>query len=129
MALLSIRNLSVEYRTSAGRMVAIPDFSLDIDARESFGLVGESGCGKSTLLMAIMGYLGRNGVITGGSIAFEGRDITHASEEELRRIRGSRIAIVYQEPATALNPSLTIGRQLMEVPITHAGASAEEARR
>ena len=129
MALLSIRNLSVEYRTSAGRMVAIPDFSLDIDARESFGLVGESGCGKSTLLMAIMGYLGRNGVITGGSIAFEGRDITHASEEELRRIRGSRIAIVYQEPATALNPSLTIGRQLMEVPITHAGASVEEARR
>ncbi len=129
MALLSIRNLSVEYRTSAGRMVAIPDFSLDIDARESFGLVGESGCGKSTLLMAIMAYLGRNGAITGGSIAFEGRDITHASEEELRRIRGSRIAIVYQEPATALNPSMTIGRQLMEVPITHTGASTEEARR
>jgi peptide/nickel transport system ATP-binding protein len=129
MPLLSIRNLSVEYRTSAGRMVAIPDFSLDIDARESFGLVGESGCGKSTLLMAIMGYLGRNGIITGGSISFEGHDITHAPEEELRRIRGSRVAIVYQEPATALNPSMTIGRQLMEVPITHAGASAEDARR
>jgi peptide/nickel transport system ATP-binding protein len=128
MPLLSIRNLAVEYRTSAGRMIAIPDFSLDIEAGESFGLVGESGCGKSTLLMAIMGYLGRNGIIAGGSISFEGHDLTRATEEELRRIRGSRIAIVYQEPASALNPSMTVGRQLMEVPITHAGASIADAR-
>ena len=102
--LLSIRNLRVEYRTSRGRLVAIPDFSLEIGAGESFGLVGESGCGKSTLIMAIMGYLGANGAIGAGQIVFDGKDLTRASEAEKRAIRGSQIAIVYQEPATALNP-------------------------
>ena len=72
VALLSIRDLRVEYRTAAGRLVVIPDFSLEIEPGESFGLVGESGCGKSTLLMAIMGYIGRNGAIAGGRILFEG---------------------------------------------------------
>ncbi|HTW27724.1 MAG TPA: ABC transporter ATP-binding protein [Acetobacteraceae bacterium] len=129
MALLSIRDLCVEYRTSAGRLVAIPDLSLEIAPGESFGLVGESGCGKSTLLMAIMGYLGRNGAMPRGQIMFDGRDLTRASEAELRRIRGSKIAIVYQEPATALNPSLTIGTQLIEVPMEHDGVNAAEARR
>src|SRR5207248_2760536 len=81
------------------------------------GLLGESGCGKSTLIMAIMGYLGRNGMVTRGQILFEGKDLVKASEAELQAIRGARISIVYQEPATALNPSMTIGRQLMEVPI------------
>jgi ABC-type glutathione transport system ATPase component len=71
MPLLSIENICVEYRTSAGRAVVISDFSLAIERGESVGLVGESGCGKSTLLMAIMGYLGRNGAITRGRILFE----------------------------------------------------------
>ena len=128
MALLSIRDLRVEYRTSRGTVAAIPDFSLDIGAGESFGLVGESGCGKSTLIMAIMGYMGRNGGMPRGQILFEGKDLARATPEELRAIRGGRIAIVYQEPATALNPSLTIGQQLMEVPIAHTGASQREAR-
>lgn len=126
--LLSIQHLCVEYRTSAARAVVIPDFSLDIEAGESFGLVGESGCGKSTLLMAVMGYLGRNGGIPHGRILFEGRDLVGLDERALRHIRGSRIAIVYQEPATALNPSLTIGRQLMEVPMGAGGVSREDAR-
>ena len=129
MALLSIRDLRVEYTTMRGTVAAIPEFSLDIDAGESFGLVGESGCGKSTLIFAIMGYMGRNGAITRGSISFEGQDLVRASAEELRRIRGRRIAIVYQEPATALNPSMTIARQLMEVPIAHERVSQAEARR
>jgi peptide/nickel transport system ATP-binding protein len=128
MSLLSIKNLRVEYRTSAGRLVAIPDFSLDIAPGESFGLVGESGCGKSTLVMALMGYLGRAGTIAAGSIELEGKNLVGLPEPELRRIRGRRMAIVYQEPATALNPSLTIGRQLMEVPMEHAGASTAQAR-
>lgn len=128
MALLSIRDLRVEYRTVRGTVAAIPDFSLDIAAGESFGLVGESGCGKSTLIMAIMGYMGRNGAIPRGQILFEGQDLARAGPEALRKIRGGRIAIVYQEPATALNPSMTIGDQLMEVPIAHTGASQREAR-
>jgi peptide/nickel transport system ATP-binding protein len=126
--LLSIRNLRVEYRTTAGALVALPDFSLDVMPGKSLGLVGESGCGKSTLLMAIMGHLGRNGFITNGEILFEGRDLVKAGAAELQGIRGARIAIVYQEPASALNPTMTIGRQLMEVPIHHQGASRDEAR-
>ncbi len=128
MSLLSIRDLRVEYATARGTVAAIPDFSLDIGQGESFGLVGESGCGKSTLMMAIMGYMGRNGRVARGQILFEGQDLVRANAEELRRVRGGRIAIVYQEPSTALNPSMTIGRQLMEVPIAHTGASTAEAR-
>ncbi|HZA02009.1 MAG TPA: ATP-binding cassette domain-containing protein, partial [Hyphomicrobiaceae bacterium] len=125
--LLSIRDLRIEYHTACGDVVALPGFSLDIMPGESFGLVGESGCGKTTLLMAIMGYLGRNGAITRGRILFEGRDLVKASAAELQAIRGARISIVYQEPASALNPTMTIGRQLMEVPIQHRRANEEEA--
>ena len=106
----------------------MPDFSLDIAPGESFGLVGESGCGKSTLILAVMGYMGRNGAVTRGQILFEGRDLVQAGREELRRIRGARMAIVYQEPATALNPSMTIGRQLIEVPMAHGQVTAADAR-
>ena len=128
MSLLSIRDLRVEYTTMRGTVAAIPEFSLEIAQGESFGLVGESGCGKSTLIFAIMGYMGRNGAITRGSVTFEGQDLVRASAEALRRVRGSRIAIVYQEPSTALNPSLTIGRQLIEVPLAHGRMSQSEAR-
>ncbi len=126
-ALLEIRNLRVEYRTSRGRMVALPDFSIRLNEGESLGLVGKSGCGKSTLAMAVMRYLGPAGVIANGQIIFEGRDIAHASENELQRVRGTRMSIVYQEPATALNPSMTIGRQLIEIPMLHQGMSQAQA--
>jgi len=126
--LLSIKDLRVEYRTASGIVPAIPDFSLDIFPGESYGLVGESGCGKSTLIMAIMGYLGPNGAVAAGDILFEGRNLAAASEAELQKIRGGRITTVYQEPSSALNPTMTIGRQLMEVPTYHRGASAAEAR-
>jgi peptide/nickel transport system ATP-binding protein len=127
--LLDIRNLRVEYRTTRGRMVALPDFSLTLREGESLGLVGESGCGKSTLLMAVMRHLGPSGAIARGQIMLDGSDITTASEATLARIRGTRVSIVYQEPATALNPSMTIGRQLIEVPMVHQGASRKEANR
>jgi peptide/nickel transport system ATP-binding protein len=126
--LLSIRNLRVEYRSASGGVAVLPDFSLEIMPGESFGLVGESGCGKTTLLMAIMGHLGRSGAITRGQILFEGRDLVRASAAELRATRGARISMVYQEPAAALNPTMTIGRQLMEVPIEHQRCSPEAAR-
>jgi peptide/nickel transport system ATP-binding protein len=127
--LLSIRDISVEYRTAGGVVPAIPRFSLDIMAGESFGLVGESGCGKSTLVMALMGYLGRNGRVAAGEILFEGRDLVRADEAELQRLRGTRIAMVYQEPGSALNPTMTIGQQLMEVPLAHQQVSEAEARK
>jgi peptide/nickel transport system ATP-binding protein len=127
--LLEIRNLRVEYHTSRGKLVALPDFSLSLREGESLGLVGESGCGKSTLAMAIMRHLGSSGVIARGEIIFEGRNIVRASEAELEKVRGTRMSVVYQEPASALNPSMTIGRQLIEVPMVHQGMSHKEAYR
>ena len=126
--LLEIRDLSVSYFTRAGEMPAVHDFSLSVGAGESVGLVGESGCGKSTVAMAIMQYLGGNGRAVGGRILFKGRDLATLGKEDLRKIRGGEIAMVYQEPMAALNPSMTIGRQLMEVPIHHDGTTAREAQ-
>jgi len=124
---LECRNLSLSYFTRAGEIPAVIDFSLTLMPGEAHGIVGESGCGKSTVALAIMQYLGRNGRITGGQILFDGRDMTTMSEDDLRRIRGSQIAMVYQEPMASLNPSMTIGDQLAEVPVFHDGVSKEEA--
>jgi peptide/nickel transport system ATP-binding protein len=89
--------------------------------------VGESGCGKSTVAMAIMRYLGNNGAIVGGQVLYKGRDMATLSPEELRQLRGNEIAMVYQEPMASLNPSMTLGRQLMEVPLCHENVSEQEA--
>ena len=124
---LEIDGLCLSYFVRSGEIPAVADFSLTLAAGESVGLVGESGCGKSTVAMAIMRYMGRNGGIVGGSIKFKGRDMGAMSEEELRRLRGSEIAMIYQEPMAALNPSMTVGEQLMEVPITHEDASKDQA--
>ena len=117
--LLDIRELCVSYFTRRGEAPAVIDFNLTLRAGESVGLVGESGCGKSTVLMALMRHMGVNGGIVGGSIRFEGRDMAEMSEEELRRLRGADIAMIYQEPFAALNPCMTIGDQLAEVPMWH----------
>src|SRR5918992_1089285 len=116
---LECRDLSISYFTRAGEIPAVVDFNLKLMPGEAHGIVGESGCGKSTVALAIMQYLGKNGRITGGQILFDGRDMTTMNEEELRKIRGSQIAMVYQEPMASLNPSMRIGEQLAEVPIYH----------
>jgi peptide/nickel transport system ATP-binding protein len=124
---LEIEDLCLSYYTRAGEIPAVVDFSATLAPGESIGLVGESGCGKSTVALAIMRYMGGNGDIVGGTVKFKGRDMATLSEEELRRIRGSEISMIYQEPMAALNPSLTVGTQLMEVPMTHDGVDRDEA--
>jgi peptide/nickel transport system ATP-binding protein len=94
---------------------------------EAVGIVGESGCGKSTVASAIMRDLGNNGGIVGGQHPFKGRDMTTMSEEELRQLRGNKIAMIYQEPMASLNPAMTIGRQLMEVPLSTRKVHEAEA--
>ncbi|HME21059.1 MAG TPA: dipeptide ABC transporter ATP-binding protein [Acetobacteraceae bacterium] len=126
--LLEMIDVSVSYRARAGAVPAVTGVSLTIHEGEAFGLVGESGCGKSTLGMASLGYFGRNGRLTGGSIRFAGQDIAGLTQQELRRIRGPGIGIVYQEAMSALNPSIRIGAQLAEVAIAHRGLSPRQAR-
>jgi peptide/nickel transport system ATP-binding protein len=125
---LECKDLCISYYTRRGEVPAVVDFNLTVMPGEAVGLVGESGCGKSTVALAIMRHMGKNGAITGGSIKFLGRDITTLSEEELRSIRGSQIAMVYQEPMASLNPSMRAGQQLNEVLMIHQGMSEQKAR-
>ncbi len=126
---LECRNLSISYYTRQGEVPAVVDFNLRLMPGEAHGIVGESGCGKSTVALAIMNYMGRNGAIVGGEILFEGRDMRTMSAEELRQIRGAKIAMVYQEPMASLNPSMKIAEQLAEVPMYHEGIGEAEALR
>src|SRR6185503_7565630 len=127
--ILEIENLSISFFTSKGEIPAVMDFSCRIMPGQAMGLVGESGCGKSTVALAIMRDLPGLGRITNGAIRFEGRDMASLTSAELGAIRGSKIAMVYQEPMASLNPTMLVGRQLMEVPLIHDKVSRDEARR
>ena len=126
--ILEIENLSITFFTRDRQIPAVMDFSCTVLPGEAMGLVGESGCGKSTVALAVMRDLGVNGRITGGSIRFKGQDLTHMAPDGLRKIRGSQIAMIYQEPMASLNPAMTVGKQLIEVPMIHQGMPAGEAR-
>ena len=126
--ILEIDALSISFFTRLREIPAVMDFSCKVMPGEAMGLVGESGCGKSTVALGVMQDLGVNGKIVGGSIKFKGRDLGAMSSEELRGIRGSEIAMIYQEPMASLNPAMKIGRQLMEVPMIHEGTAKEAAR-
>jgi peptide/nickel transport system ATP-binding protein len=125
--LLEFRDVAIAYATRGGEVPVIPALSFRMDAGEAMGLVGESGCGKSTVALSIVRYLGRAGRLVRGRILFEGRDLTTLDAAELRAVRGRRIAMVYQDPMASLNPVMTVGRQLMEVPMIHEGVGAAAA--
>ncbi len=127
MPVLECKDLCISYYTRAGEIPAVVDFNMTVMPGEAVGIVGESGCGKSTVALAVMQYMGKNGAVVGGEIKFKGRDMTAMSEEELRKLRGSQISMVYQEPMASLNPSMKIGRQLMEVPLFHEDGCTEQA--
>jgi peptide/nickel transport system ATP-binding protein len=117
--IVDIRNLSISFFTKRGEIPAVMDFSCAVMPGEAMGIVGESGCGKSTVSLGIMRDLSNVGKIVGGKIMFQGKDMGEMSDEELRSIRGNKIAMIYQEPMASLNPAMKIGQQLMEVPIIH----------
>lgn len=125
--ILEIENLSISFFTRRGEIPAVMDFSCTVMPGEAMGIVGESGCGKSTVSLGIMRDLSNIGKIVGGRIKFQGKDMGELSEEELRQIRGNKIAMIYQEPMASLNPAMKVGQQLMEVPIIHEKVSKEEA--
>jgi len=125
--ILEIDSLSISFFTRLREIPAVMDFSCTVQPGEAMGLVGESGCGKSTVALGVMQDLGVNGRIVGGSIKFKGEDLGEMSLEQLRDIRGSEIAMIYQEPMASLNPAMKIGKQLMEVPMIHEGVGEKEA--
>jgi peptide/nickel transport system ATP-binding protein/oligopeptide transport system ATP-binding protein len=128
--LLSIRDLKVEFATRHGRVTALNGIDLDLLPGETLGIVGESGCGKSITALAMMGLIpDPPGRITGGSIVFDGEDITEANARRLRSLRGADISMIFQEPMTSLNPVFTVGDQIAEAIMQHQSAGKAEAGR
>jgi peptide/nickel transport system ATP-binding protein len=125
--ILKVENVAISYKTRYGDVEAVRQVSFEVSRATTFGLVGESGCGKSTVAFGIVDFLGPNGKISNGSIKFQGRELVGRSQKELRLLRGDQIAMVYQDPMQALNPSLTIGDQLNEVLTVHRSLTEAEA--
>ena len=126
--LLEVKNLRVELQTKNGIVPVIDDLSFDLDYGESLSFVGESGCGKSMTALALMGLLPEKvGRIASGSIKLEGRELANASPEDLRKIRGNEISMIFQEPMTSLNPVLSVGEQISEVLKLHKKMSDKSA--
>ncbi len=125
--LLDVRDLGVTYRVRGVDLPALQEVSFTICRGEIVGLVGESGSGKSTVASAVLGILARNGQITGGSIEFEGRDLTRLAPDALRRVRGAEIAMIFQDPLGSLNPTITVGRQIMKVAASHPEKTNESS--
>ncbi len=127
-ALLSVKNLRVEFPTRRGTMLALDDVSFDIAPGEILGVVGESGAGKSLTGAAIIGLLEPPGRVAGGEIRLAGQRIDNLPHEAMRKIRGRRIGAIFQDPLTSLNPLYTVGRQIMETIQVHLQVDAAEAR-
>jgi oligopeptide/dipeptide ABC transporter ATP-binding protein len=125
--LLEFRHASVDYVTSSGTVSAVRDVTLTLAAGETFGLVGESGCGKTTLSMALMGLL-PSAARTGGEILFRGTDLTALAEPARRELRGSQISMIFQDPATSLDPTFGVGFQVAETIRAHRDVSRKQAR-
>lgn len=125
--LLEIKNLKLSFFTPAGEVKALNDVSISMQEGDVLGIVGESGSGKSVTASAIMGITAYPGKITGGTIDFNGHRVTGMSEKELRKIRGSEVSMIFQDPMTSLNPVYTIGNQIREVLKLHTDLGRQEA--
>jgi oligopeptide transport system ATP-binding protein len=127
--LLSVENLEVRFWTRRGTVHAVNGISFDIAAGETLGIVGESGCGKSVTSLALMGILPRAGKVTKGTAIFQGRDLLRLKDDQLRKVRGREIAMIFQDPMTSLNPVLSIGRQIREALETHFDMDRAQANK
>ena len=128
MALLEVRNLKTSFFTPAGEVKAVNGVSFNLDSGKVLGIVGESGSGKSVTAYSILQILTHPGRIVGGSIKFKGQELVGLPDSEMRKIRGNRISIIFQDPMTSLNPVYTVGNQLMEAIKLHTGRNGAQAR-
>ena len=126
--ILSVNDLHVSFSTYGGDVQAVRGVSFDLHEGETLAIVGESGSGKSVCTKAIMGIIASNGKIPKGEILFNDKDITKMNESELQQMRGKEIAMIFQDPMTSLNPTMKIGKQIMEGMVKHRGLSVSEAR-
>ena len=126
-SLLSVENLQVQFQTKKGINTAVDGVSFSVEKGRILGIVGESGCGKSVTSMSILQLLSSNARISGGSIKLDGKELVGLPEREMCKIRGNDIAMIFQDPMTALNPTLTIGNQLMEPIMLHQNCGKKEA--
>ena len=127
--MLEVRSLRVEFPTRRGLLVAVDDVSFEIASGEILGVVGESGAGKSLTGMAVINLLEPPGRIAAGEVRLEGRRVDNLAHEDMRRVRGRQIGVVFQDPLTSLNPLYTVGQQLVETIATHLQLGPSEARR
>lgn len=126
--ILQVKNLKTYFHTEAGLVKAVNEVSFDVEKGKTLGIVGESGCGKSITSLSIMGLVEKPGNIEGGEILFEGKDLLKKTEVQMRAIRGKKIAMIFQEPMTSLNPVYTIGQQLVEALLLHENVTKSEAK-
>lgn len=127
--LLEVKNLCVNFGTYGGEVKAVRGVTFDLHKGETLAIAGESGSGKSVACKTIMRILSSNGYIKDGQILFDGKDLTKISEKDMEKVRGKDIAMIFQDPMTSLNPTMTIGKQIMEPIIKHQGFSKEDARK
>ena len=126
--LLKVENLEVKFKTLEGMQTAVQGVSFDVAQGEVFCLVGESGCGKSLTSLSIMGLVERPGIVAADAISLDGQDISRMKEPALRKLRGNKMSMIFQEPLTSLNPLFTVGNQMDEVFRLHQKASHAKAR-
>ncbi len=127
MALLEVNDLSIYYRMRRGDAKAVDRVSFTVEENETLGLIGESGCGKTTIALSLLRFIRAPGLVTNGSIVYNGTNILDLSNEGMRKLRGSEIAIVRQEAQNALNPVLTVGEQIAEQILEHENVNKETA--
>ncbi len=126
---LEVKNLQISFRTQQGILKAVRDISFDLYKGETLALVGESGSGKSVTNRAIMGILAGNGIIEGGEILYDGQDLVQISEEDFHKLRGDKIAMIFQDPMSSLNPIMKVGKQLTEAMLLKNAASRRNAKK
>ncbi|WP_204519350.1 ABC transporter ATP-binding protein [Brevibacillus fulvus] len=126
--LLQVNNLQTHFHTEDGTVPSVNGVSFTVNSGETLAIVGESGCGKSVTSLSIMGLVAEPGKIVGGEILFEGQDLLKLNKREMRKLRGNKISMIFQEPMTSLNPIFTIGNQIGEVLRLHEGLNKQQAR-